>query len=78
MSNQRTASDDVCEMVLDLLKVEADMDGVATISETYMGEKLGLHRRTTAIAVSTLIDKGKLKHAGFTGNRIRAVQIVDF
>jgi predicted ArsR family transcriptional regulator len=65
------ASDNVCEMVLELLKEEADMDGVVIVPAAYIGEKLGISGRAAGRATSQLTAKGVLEFIGTSDSRGR-------
>jgi len=67
------------EMVLELLKTEADMDGMIIVSYVYVGEKLGISEETVASAVQLLLDQGTLKHGGYkTIHRLATLYLTDF
>jgi Mn-dependent DtxR family transcriptional regulator len=57
-------SDDTIVMVHELLKTEADMDGVVIISYVYVAEKLGVSDSTVSHAVEHLVSRGYIERQG--------------
>lgn len=67
------------EMVLELLKTEADMDGIVIVSYAYVGEKIGVSKDTVSAAVQMLLDQGALKHGGYqTIHRLATLYLTDY
>lgn len=54
----RVSSDNNIEMVWELLKAEADNDGVTTFSFEYVAEKLGIEDAIVSRAVDHLVNRG--------------------
>ena len=78
MAYHSKVSDDTQEMVLELLKQEADMDGIVIVPFTYLAEKLGLSGVTVGAAVQRLDARGFLKHQGSnTVHRIATIQLLE-
>jgi Mn-dependent DtxR family transcriptional regulator len=69
----------MCEMVLELMKTEADMDGLVTITASYMGEKLGVSSESAERATHKLVADGVVEHVGYTGHGgVTMIQLQDY
>jgi hypothetical protein len=75
----RRVSDSTQEMVLELLRTEADMDGLVIVGYPYVGDKLGVHANTVGAAVDYLISRGFIEHRGHSGRgNLNVLQLTDF
>ena len=69
-------SDDTAERVLEVLKQEADLEGVSTPSTYYIGEKLGIVHQSVGVAIVKLVNMGKIEILGKVGRGVSVIQIL--
>lgn len=79
MGYSDTVTPEILEQVLQLLKDEADMDGVAIVPMYYLGDKLGYHKDTMGGAVAALVRQKLITRLDSnTKHGVSTLQIIDF
>jgi hypothetical protein len=75
----RSISQNTMTRVLDVIKQEADMDGVVTTTDVFVSEKVSLDPITVFHAVHALIDSGQLIQHGKVGQfGVRLLEVKDY
>ena len=72
----RSISQNALTKVLDVIRQEADMDGVVTATDPFIAERVSLDRITVFFAIHKLIELGEVKQIGRVGKgHVRVLQI---
>jgi hypothetical protein len=75
----RSISENTMTRVLDVIKQEADMDGVATTTDVFIAEQGSLDPLTVFHAVHSLIKSGQLIDHGKIGKaHVRVLEVKDY